>query len=115
MFLLGCTSQLKSLVGNDFRFGNVNGMILINDFLEEVFEIWTLTDWNSICLSINPIKMTLKLLLNGKSVVDSTKYFLNSPIEKILLMKDFQQKPIRSHLSDAQLWNEEKSEAFIKR
>ena len=115
--LKGCTTKMKTVLGDSYRYGNVYGTLFIDgDLSDQYFEIWTLKVWHSICLVVNTPKKELKLYIDGSKTIHISDYngFLKHASGDITLMKDKWNKKIQSDLADFQLWNEEKSEDFMK-
>ena len=61
---------MKSELGNKYRTGSVYGhfMNYFGNAGDQYFDIWTMGNWNSFCITSNSKAKTLKVYLNGKIV-----------------------------------------------
>ena len=88
----GCTSYMKTQLGNDYRRGNVYGTLFhpSGNVGDQFFEVWTLGIWHSFCITTSKNRGFLNLYIDGREEVKISNYtgFLMNSSPKIILLSD---------------------------
>ena len=117
---LGCTDYMKTVLGNDYRTGNVYGTLyyLPGNVGDKFFEVWTLGIWHSFCIIISKTSGFVTLYLDGVKEIEIDEYtgFLKNAASNIILLNDIKGKQIvKTAITDVNIWKEVKEVSFIKK
>ena len=88
----GCTDYMKSELGDKYRFGNIYGTLFdsIGNHDDKYFDVWTMSVWNSFCITGSNNKKSLRVYVNGRIVLQYKDYpgYLRRTRDNIKLMKN---------------------------
>ena len=106
---------MKKQMGKKYRHGKVYGFIVIEDEMPIYFDVWTLEEWHSLCMTVG--SNGLHLYIDNVLIVNMTQYRNNLTQGNVQLFKSFSKSHhmVNTEVTDLNVWNDAKSSDFIRK
>ena len=106
---------MKKQRGKKYRHGKVYGFIVIEDEMPNYFDVWTLEEWHSVCMTVG--SNGLHLYIDNVLIVNMTQYRNNLTQGNVQLFKSFSKSHhmVNTEVTDLNVWNDAKSSDFIRK
>ena len=106
---------MKKQMGNKYRHGKVYGFLVIEDEMPIYFDVWTLEEWHSVCMTVG--SNGLHLYIDNVLTVNMNQYRNNLTQGNVQLFKSLSNSHhmVNTEVTDLNVWNDAKSSDFIRK